>query len=676
MAINNQPTIKPQTITGIFTRYMAKTIPLAFDESMSYYECLCALLEYINKTVMPDLNNVNEGLGELQQFYLDLQNYVNNYFDNLDVQEEINNKLDDMVESGELQEIISEYLESTAIWAFDTINDMKSSTNLIDGSYAKTLGYYELNDGGSALYKIRNKTNADVDNGGSIIVLNENYVAEMMTFGKVNVLTWGVKKQDATTQTNLNSLLSNYSSGNIKIYFPSGEYYLTETLYLPTRTKIYGDGGSTILSWYGSANTYMLNIKRGNVYCMINDLCLDGKTIAYGIFDCDKTYSGDDGVRSKIYNLILDNMKLGIRMDAMGSEFYNILCNGSRYYDDETSIGFLINGTDNFINNCRIFRFGLGLSISNNNNRLVVVKSCVNGTGARVNNGSCGFYNLDLQENFRDNIVISNTSEANFIMSNQLAGMSTVYVNGNDLQYSLIKIQNCNSISLSGSLGGRTKIGDGSCGNEKYAIYIDDTSTYITGNFSYVYRFHLSTVRLDKPIFHVPDDITNNIVVNNTKIEGTLTFDEADIASVAGTGATQSVSYTDNVITVNFKTSTNLNNRQNVCLFTTTDMDSPQVFLITSPTIFFERFVIQFANYTNNKYMSYESGFTLQHLVTAEGGCLFKVVFDGLSAIISEHQAEIEEYLGGEIEGTRLTLGGYGMQVNDNTITIQTAFYE
>ena len=75
MAINNQPTINPVTVTGIFTKYIAKTLPLAFDESMSYYECLCAMLEYLNETIVPDINNVNEGLGELQEFYLQLQTY-------------------------------------------------------------------------------------------------------------------------------------------------------------------------------------------------------------------------------------------------------------------------------------------------------------------------------------------------------------------------------------------------------------------------------------------------------------------------------------------------------------------------------------------------------------------------------------------------------------------------
>ena len=108
MAINNEPTVQPRTVTGIFTKYIAKTLPLAFDESMSYYECLCALLEYINQTIVPDINNVNDGLGELQEFYEELQSYVNNYLTDENLQPLINNRLDEYVEDGTMDQLINQ----------------------------------------------------------------------------------------------------------------------------------------------------------------------------------------------------------------------------------------------------------------------------------------------------------------------------------------------------------------------------------------------------------------------------------------------------------------------------------------------------------------------------------------------------------------------------------------
>lgn len=142
--------------TGLFTNYIYKAIPLAFDESMSYYETLCGLLHYLKNTIIPTVNNNADAVAELQSLYEQLRSYVDNYFTNLDVQEEINNKLDQMVADGTLPEIVASYLNSKAIFGFDNVESMKNSTNLINGSYAQTLGYYNKNDDGGAIYKITN----------------------------------------------------------------------------------------------------------------------------------------------------------------------------------------------------------------------------------------------------------------------------------------------------------------------------------------------------------------------------------------------------------------------------------------------------------------------------------------------------------------------------------------
>lgn len=107
--MNNVEKIKP---TGLFTNYIYKAIPLAFDESMSYYETLCGLLSYLKETVIPTVNNNADAIIEVQNLMKELQNYIDNYFNNLDVQQEINNKLDEMVESGQLEDIIANYLKS------------------------------------------------------------------------------------------------------------------------------------------------------------------------------------------------------------------------------------------------------------------------------------------------------------------------------------------------------------------------------------------------------------------------------------------------------------------------------------------------------------------------------------------------------------------------------------
>lgn len=90
-----------------FKAWCQKVLPLVYDESLSYYEQLCKVVDYLNKT----MENVNE----LGSAFNDLKNFVDNYFDNLDVQEEINNKLDEMVKDGSLTEIVSKYFSNRKV---------------------------------------------------------------------------------------------------------------------------------------------------------------------------------------------------------------------------------------------------------------------------------------------------------------------------------------------------------------------------------------------------------------------------------------------------------------------------------------------------------------------------------------------------------------------------------
>ena len=117
---------------------------------------------------------------------------ITEWFNNLDVQDEINNKLDDMAESGELEEIIASYLNTNALICFDTVSEMKLSENLVDGSYAKTLGYHSKNDGGDAIYKVRTITNDDIVDESLIIALADNsLIAELMIPDVVNPEMFG-----------------------------------------------------------------------------------------------------------------------------------------------------------------------------------------------------------------------------------------------------------------------------------------------------------------------------------------------------------------------------------------------------------------------------------------------------------------------------------------------------
>lgn len=77
-------------------------------DAITNYQLLCKVVEYLRNVIANELV-MEENVTNLYNEFVNLKNYVDNYFANLDVQEEINNKLDEMVESGELETIIENF---------------------------------------------------------------------------------------------------------------------------------------------------------------------------------------------------------------------------------------------------------------------------------------------------------------------------------------------------------------------------------------------------------------------------------------------------------------------------------------------------------------------------------------------------------------------------------------
>lgn len=114
----------PVTTLRPFTRCLMTIgqIPTSYLISMSCEEQLLWLCNYLEKEVIPALNNNAEAVKEVQELYTELKSYVDNYFENLDVQEEINNKLDEMATDGTLADIINQEIFTQIN---QDINDLK-----------------------------------------------------------------------------------------------------------------------------------------------------------------------------------------------------------------------------------------------------------------------------------------------------------------------------------------------------------------------------------------------------------------------------------------------------------------------------------------------------------------------------------------------------------------------
>lgn len=239
-----------------FRRFVLQNFPFIeqdFD-ALTDYELICKVVEYLNTVI----NSQNEVIAELESFETDitnnfnrlenlfneLQSFVDNYFDNLDVQDEINNKLDQMVEDGVLQEIVGQYLETTALWTFDTVADMQSSTNLNNGSFAQTLGYYAKGDGGGATYKIRTKTGGDTPNGRDIISISDTIVAEIVFDNDtICVRQFGAKGNgtDDDTTAIQQSIAYAMDHNLTDIYLHNGTYLITTPIMLYNFLNLKGE---------------------------------------------------------------------------------------------------------------------------------------------------------------------------------------------------------------------------------------------------------------------------------------------------------------------------------------------------------------------------------------------------------------------------------------------------
>ena len=385
--MNDEIKIKPQVVTPLKKICMSiGELPTSYLETMTYYEMLVWFTNFLRDQVIPVVNNNGEAVAELQNLFIELQTYVNEYFDNLDVQEEINNKLDAMLEDGTLEQIIEQFIQSSALWIFDTVNDMKEATNLIKGSYAKTLGYYEINDGGAAIYKITDEESEAFHQEE----IQDNLYANLIPSDIADIKQLGAKENDSTFDNSaiINKALSLYKEIQI-----NGEYYINDEIEMNHDNIIYSYRKTRINDTSDSSYTFRISAEAESTY-------RSGINKNYFV-SFDKFF---------IHNHNTSINKIGILIKSSTSSYpYEGIIDGITIYNYDIGIKVeLQNYYLNELNHVHIEQCRIGLLLGEETSG----SQTISNSGENIRIEDCLFTkcNLAIYTNIKDAVFITNSS--------------------------------------------------------------------------------------------------------------------------------------------------------------------------------------------------------------------------------------------------------------------------
>jgi len=225
---------------------------------------------------------------------------------------------------------------------FDTVADMKLATNLIAGSYAKTLGFHSKSDGGGVLYKIRTKTGADTPDEMLLIALSDNaLIAEAILDNEICPEMFGAYangSSDDSTAVQKTLDLEN------SVKFRTGKVYLCNSALTITKRKTIDFSFSTIKVGHSGVGL-TIDMETEDVYShkrftpSIENLVIDCGNASKGIY-IDYAYKG-------IINNIYINNFLNIGMEKQHG--YELVLDNLYFWasnQNTTSIGLLVSGND------------------------------------------------------------------------------------------------------------------------------------------------------------------------------------------------------------------------------------------------------------------------------------------------------------------------------------------
>ena len=233
---------------------------------------------------------------------------------------------------------------------FNNVANMKAY-NLVAGDMAITKGYYSANDGGGSNYNIVND-NTLVDDGGSIIELNNGLRAKLIINDKINVEQFGSYGDSIHNDTNTIQNAINYAKGkNTVLTFSKNEYLISNIL---INNKILIDGNNSILKCINNNENYIIKVEnQGLNKSIIKNLKINGNNnnsngLTLYSQNYQDTYATVENI--EVFNCLKNGINItGDYSNTSIRELKIINCNSFRndigIYSNSMSDSYIINST-------------------------------------------------------------------------------------------------------------------------------------------------------------------------------------------------------------------------------------------------------------------------------------------------------------------------------------------
>ena len=325
----------------------------------------------------------------------------------------------------------------------------------------------------------------------------------------INVKNYGAVGDGVTDDT---TAIKNAIKSNYAVYFPNGEYIVSDTIFLQSKQKIIGEQRhNTIIKYVGDNTDPLMSVisnKDGAHDYSIENITIDGEDKCTGVFlqaSSEEILEQHD-THGIVKDCDIKNVTYGVRIGGKcrGSFLKNLyLKNCSRH-------AIYVQGTDNFVIECvgiQIQWSGVYLQSDNN-----MVRNCRMGLCNKANNGNAGYLvesinnsliGCTAQQNYGNALIINNTSRC-LIESFQSDWNNAEKVTGHDTAH--VKILNSSFCKLSGIIiDGET---DGAY--SVYGIFLEGSTKKNVLDFV--------IAKNEQSGFAECNAITNSLLAQNNKI--------------------------------------------------------------------------------------------------------------------------------------------------------------